>query len=165
MGYGQKIEVVLSTPYKGMVQKLQFKQLYIPFDNVTETVPALCFEIQKVYVTPSGEDVVLMSQIIPFADANRRVLRDAQNNIVTENYFESEITGYNTVPVLNELGEPIFEEDGITPITTQEPIYSQIEKTRNKTEGEVEYWLRTLGQLILPACQRTIESLKPLFDN
>lgn len=178
--YGEKIEVVLNTLYQGMPQKLQFKQLYIPFDNniVKDsedvivsggTVPVLCFEIQKIYVSPDGTENVRFTKIITFTDENKRDVKDEQGNILTEQYFENEITGYNdlVVPVLDEEGNPTFEEDGITPITTtvQEPIWTPIEKTRNIQEGELGYWIRTLGQYILPAAQKTIETLAPLYDN
>lgn len=178
--YGEKIEVNLNTLYKGMPQKLQFKQLYIPFENniVTDpegeivsggTVPVLCFEIQKVYVSPDGTENVRFAKIIDFTDANKRDVKDSEGNVLTEQYFENEITGYNdvVVPVLDGEGNPTFEEDEVTPITitTQEPIWELVEKTRNVQEGELGYWIRTLGQLILPAAQRTVESLKPLFDN
>ncbi len=178
--YGEKIEVNLNTLYQGMPQKLQFKQLCIPFENniVTDsegviisggTVPVLCFEIRKVYVSPDGSENVRFTKIRHFTDANKRDVKDEQGNVLTELYLENEITGYNDVPVpvLNEEGNPTFEEDGITPITTtiQEPIWTLVEKTRNVQEGELGYWIRTLGQYILPAAQRTIESLKPLFDN
>jgi len=174
--YGEKIEVNLDTLYQGMPQKLQFKQLYIPYENKIVrdsegviisggTVPVLCFEIQKVYVSPDGTENVRFSKIIPFTDDNKRDVKDSEGNVLTEQYFENEITSYNNVPVLDSEGNPTFEEDGVTAITVLEPVWTLVEKTRNVQEGELGYWIRTLGQYILPAAQRTVESLKPLFDN
>ena len=107
--YGEKIEVNLNTLYQGMPQKLQFKQLCIPFENniVTDsegviisggTVPVLCFEIRKVYVSPDGSENVRFTKIRHFTDANKRDVKDEQGNVLTELYLENEITGYNDVP-------------------------------------------------------------------
>jgi hypothetical protein len=125
--------------------------LYIPFDRSMRESICVGFEFG---VFEDGE--LKHSHKIAYDDTFKRIVKKQDGSNVTEEY--QAIAGYNTADVYVD-GVQQFEQDGVTPITTQEPIYET--QTRNVMIGEREHWEQMLGRnYIWPPSERTITGIK-----
>lgn len=125
--------------------------LYIPFNRLTRESVCVGFEFG---VFENGE--LKQSYKIAYDDTFLRKVKNAQGEFVMEDY--PHLLRYDTEFVYVE-GVQQFEEDGVTPLTTQVPVYETRE--RHVKIGEREFWEQMLGRpYIWPPSERTLVGIK-----
>lgn len=133
---------------------IDIEELSIPFNRQTRQSSAI---VLKFGVYENDNQIGLYT--ISYDDTFRRPVRDQSGAIVTETY--QKLDHYDNVQ-LEINGVLQFEEDGITPIIQQVPVY--IPDIRNVTVGEREFWESVFGQAIWGATENTLVGIKTAIN-